>query len=58
MKRSAYTRQGGVCPLCKGSFELEQMEGDHILPWSQGGHTTPDNLQMLCRQCNREKATK
>ena len=26
---------------------LEQMEGDHVTPWREGGHTTPDNLQML-----------
>jgi 5-methylcytosine-specific restriction endonuclease McrA len=29
------------------------MDGDHILPWSQGGKTEYDNLQMLCIACNR-----
>ena len=28
------------------------MEGDHIVPWSKGGKTIPDNLQMLCKRCN------
>lgn len=34
------------------------MEGDHTKPWSKGGHTTPDNCQMLCRDCNGKKTDK
>lgn len=56
MKREAYERQGGVCPLCGKHFEIEEMEGDHITPWSQGGATTSENCQMLCRDCNRRKS--
>lgn len=29
-----------------------------IIPWSKGGHTTDDNLQMLCKKCNAAKADK
>jgi len=29
---------------------------DHILPWSEGGETTLDNLQTLCEQCNIGKS--
>ena len=57
-KMAAYTRQQGICPKCGKHFEFEEMEGDHITPWSQGGHTTPDNLQMLCKNCNRLKSDK
>ena len=57
-KRAAYERQHGVCPNCSRHFDFEQMEGDHIKPWRDGGHTTPDNLQMLCRDCNRRKGAK
>lgn len=57
-KIAAYTRQQGICPKCGKHFEFEEMEGDHITPWSQGGHTTPDNLQMLCKNCNRLKSDK
>lgn len=56
MKRKAYERQGGICPICHNHFELNEMEGDHRIPWSQGGHTTMDNLQMLCINCNRNKS--
>ena len=58
MKQRVYERQQGICPLCGKHFEIEQMEADHITPWSQGGHTTEDNCQMLCRDCNRRKSSK
>ena len=25
---------------------------DHIIPMNQGGKSVPENLQILCRQCN------
>jgi len=56
--RAAYERQQGICPSCHQHYELKEMEGDHITPWSEGGHTTPDNLQMLCKACNRKKSNK
>ncbi|MBR4652563.1 MAG: DUF262 domain-containing protein [Kiritimatiellae bacterium] len=55
-KRAAYERQGGKCADCGKSCDLEEMHGDHKIPWSKGGHTTPDNLQMLCRTCNLKKS--
>ena len=58
MKREAYERQEGICPHCKGSFEIEEMEADHITPWHLGGKTTADNCQMLCKKCNRKKGGK
>ncbi|MBR1920641.1 MAG: DUF262 domain-containing protein [Kiritimatiellae bacterium] len=55
-KRAAYERQKGICPVCKGHFAYEEMEGDHIVPWSRGGKTVPENLQMLCRRDNALKS--
>lgn len=62
-KRTGYEKQKGLCPLCKGEkkkkkWEFEEMEGDHITPWSEGGKTIPENLQMLCKDCNRRKGKK
>ena len=57
-KREAYERQGGICPICGKHFELEEMEADHITPWAEGGVTTAENCQMLCRECNRRKGAK
>ena len=58
MKRSAFERQAGKCSICKKVFALDQMEADHITPWHAGGKTNPDNCQMLCRDCNRQKSGK
>jgi hypothetical protein len=57
-KREAYERQKGICPVCGNHFEFEEMQGDHIIPWSEGGKTTTENCQMLCIKDNREKSNK
>lgn len=57
-KISAYSKQNGVCTRCGKFFEYSDMEGDHIIPWSKGGKTVPDNCQMLCKRCNRQKSDK
>lgn len=56
MKREAYERQQGICPACQKHFEIDEMEGDHIIPWHVGGRTTAENCQMLCKDCNRRKS--
>ena len=55
-KRTVYEKQGGVCPICKKTFEFSEMQGDHIKPWSRGGKTVIENLQMLCVECNSVKS--
>lgn len=55
-KRETYERQKGICLHCRKHFELEEMEADHITPWHSGGKTTPENCQMLCKNCNRIKS--
>lgn len=64
LKREAYERQKGVCPFCKKErrekikWILAEMEADHIKPWHEGGKTTAQNCQMLCKQDNRTKSGK
>ena len=56
MARAAYERQQGICPKCGKYFEINEMQADHITPWSKGGKTSSDNCQMLCADCNRRKS--
>jgi hypothetical protein len=58
MKRGAYERQKGICPICGKHFEYDEMEGDHIIPWHRGGKTVVENCQMLCKDCNSKKSGK
>ena len=51
-----YQEQGGICPICKKHYEFKEMAGDHIVPWSKGGHTEYSNLQMLCKHDNEVKS--
>ncbi len=57
-KIEAYERQKGICIKCNEHFEIEEMEADHITPWSRGGKTVPENCQMLCMGDNRIKSNK
>ena len=57
-KRTAFEKQNGICPICGKKFDITDMEADHITPWSLGGKTNPDNLQMICKSCNRTKSNK
>lgn len=58
-KREAYERQRGVCPVCVDvHYEIHEMEADHIKPWHEGGKTTAENCQMLCKEHNRLKSGK
>lgn len=55
-KREAFERQKGKCTICNEIFEIEQMEADHITPWSEGGKTESSNCQLLCKDDNRRKS--
>ena len=57
-KREAFERQKGICVKCGEKFELNEMEADHITPWHEGGKTTAENCQMLCKHDNRIKSGK
>ncbi len=57
-KTAAYEKQVGMCAECGKKFEFEEMEGDHIKPWKDGGLTVSENLQMLCKECNGRKSDK
>lgn len=52
---AVWRKDGGRCVYC-GSTENIQL--DHIIPFSKGGASTIENLQLLCQKCNIEKSNK
>jgi hypothetical protein len=55
MKIDVWQRDGGKCRQCSAT---EYLEFDHIIPWSMGGATSVDNLQILCRRDNLAKGAR
>jgi hypothetical protein len=58
MRQKVYERQNGICVVCKKRYDISEMEADHITPWHEGGKTSEENCQMLCKEDNRRKSGK
>jgi len=43
------------CLDCKQWFFEDELQVDHIMPWSKGGRTELSNARLLCRACNAKK---
>ncbi len=43
------------CIKCGKSFRKGDMDIDHIIPKSKGGTNRRENLQCICKHCNRSK---
>ena len=58
MKQKVYEKQNRKCRICNESFDIKDMDADHITPWIEGGKTNEDNCQLLCKEDNRRKSSK
>ena len=67
-KQTADAEKKGAsnCPLCavghdanaRRIWKFNEMDADHVTPWSKGGATDIKNCQMLCRTHNRAKGNR
>ena len=53
VKDQVWRRDLGKCTQCGSN---ENLEFDHIIPFSRGGANTYRNIQLLCESCNRSKS--
>ncbi len=53
LRFAIYARDGHRCRKC--GRKTDDLEIDHIIPIAKGGKTTYNNLQTLCRYCNKKK---
>jgi 5-methylcytosine-specific restriction endonuclease McrA len=55
VRAHVWRRDEGRCCRCDSATQLEF---DHIIPLALGGSSTANNLQLLCRGCNRSKGAR
>ncbi|MCF8294848.1 MAG: HNH endonuclease [Bacteroidales bacterium] len=48
-------RENQICQVCGNSVKDENIEFDHIIPWSKGGSSDESNIRLLCSACNRKR---
>ncbi len=54
-RRNIYARDSSRCQYCGKKFSTTELSLDHVLPKSQGGKTTWDNIVCCCVRCNVKK---
>lgn len=53
-----FLRDGFTCQYCGDKFSSRELTFDHVIPRSQGGQTSFDNIVSACISCNTKKADK
>ena len=52
VRQAVFERDGGCCVECGSAFDIHY---DHVIPFSLGGASTVENIQILCAGCNQRK---
>lgn len=49
-------RDGQICQKCNEPVSDNEVEFDHLIPFSKGGGSTAENLRLVHKNCNRKKS--
>ena len=55
LKVQVLMSDGNKCRLCGITLTGDNIHFDHVIPWSKGGETVLENLQILCVKHNLAK---
>jgi HNH endonuclease len=55
VKATVWQRDHGKCVQCSAT---DYLEFDHVIPFSKGGVSSVNNVQLLCRRCNLAKGSR
>ncbi len=54
-RHNVYARDRDTCQYCARRLPRSELNLDHVVPRSQGGQSTWDNVVCSCHPCNRRK---
>ena len=54
-RRNIFARDKNLCQYCGEHFPTSELSLDHVLPRSQGGQSSWENLVCACTRCNARK---
>ena len=54
-RTNVLARDNFECQYCEKKLRLEEATLDHVIPRSQGGITSWENVVCCCKRCNRKK---
>ena len=54
-RRNIYVRDHGKCQYCGKALSHQEITYDHVIPKSQGGKTSWENVVTCCLKCNGKK---
>lgn len=58
VRRALFRLQRSTCQHCGQTTQTQRIEIDHVIPVALGGTNAFENLQLLCRPCNRRKGSR
>jgi 5-methylcytosine-specific restriction endonuclease McrA len=54
-RRNIFARDNNLCQYCGKKFPTSELSLDHVIPRSQGGQSTWENVVCACVNCNVRK---
>jgi len=54
-RKNLFARDNNQCQYCARVFPMSQLSIDHVMPRSQNGQTTWENVVACCVKCNTKK---
>jgi 5-methylcytosine-specific restriction endonuclease McrA len=54
-RHGIYSRDKGKCQYCGNRVSKNEFQYEHVIPRSQGGRTSWENIVVACLSCNQRK---